>query len=559
LFNPKNNFIENYYFDFHVTNRIHLKSHFNKSQINSMFSVFDSKITLIQGPPGTGKTRTILGIISLVIHFNQLKKKKKYLKLFHGKEFYKAKKIFKKKISLDIKTFFLENILGNLNPKYEFFFKFFKNSKSKSCFNLKNKRIIVCAFSNAATDENTIRITLGLPIYEFFKPNHTFSILRLGPNYKIFLDHITLDNYALIWASENDPDKTLWNKSKILQKSRTIVLKNSFIIYTTLACASYSFFEKIKKKEMIIIDEAAQAIELSTLSPIRNTCKKLILVGDIQQLPATVFSQTSLNFDYDRSLFKRLQIKKFPIWFLETQYRMHPQISSFIARKFYKNGLKDSENVSLLKNFQFLRGFGPLIFFDVCEGNDRFHLKQKNSWCNLDEIRLVSFIIRGIICIFSNLSWRSIGIIASYQGQIGEFQDFGIMKQSEFKGQINSVDGFQGREKEIVFFSSVRAKLERGVGFLSDCRRINVAFTRAKSCFWAVGNFSTLQKDQNWAEAILDARKRGRLFDIRKPFERSNRRLVFWGSKDEENYFFDGENFHSLNFFLVNYVKNFFF
>jgi senataxin len=181
------------------------------------------------------------------------------------------------------------------------------------------------------------------------------------------------------------------------------VLKKSLIIYTTLSCASYSFFEKIPRKETLIMDEAAQAIEILTLAPIRSNCKKLIMIGDIQQLPATVFSQTSLDLNYDRSLFKRLQLKKLKIWFLETQYRMHPQISSFIARKFYRNGLKDSENVASIKNFQVLRGFGPMIFFDVCEGFDQLHLKQKNSWCNLDEIRLISLIIKTLLCLFSNL------------------------------------------------------------------------------------------------------------------------------------------------------------
>mmetsp|Transcript_1973 Transcript_1973/g.4028 ORF Transcript_1973/g.4028 Transcript_1973/m.4028 type:complete len:88 (+) Transcript_1973:206-469(+) len=77
-----------------------------------------------------------------------------------------------------------------------------------------------------------------------------FEILRLGPNYKFFLDHITLDSYALIWASENDPNLTVWDVSEILKNSRIQVIKKSKLIYTTLACAAYSYLDKIKKKKI---------------------------------------------------------------------------------------------------------------------------------------------------------------------------------------------------------------------------------------------------------------------------------------------------------------------
>mmetsp|Transcript_46969 Transcript_46969/g.117693 ORF Transcript_46969/g.117693 Transcript_46969/m.117693 type:complete len:397 (+) Transcript_46969:670-1860(+) len=383
-----------------------------------------------------------------------------------------------------------------------------------------------------------------------------FEVLRLGPNYKFFLDHITLDSYALIWGSENNENLSIWDCSEILKESRIQILKKSSLIYTTLACAAYTFLNRIKKKETLIIDEAAQAIELSTLVPIRKSCEKLILVGDIQQLPATIFSQSSLDLNYERSLFKRLQLKKFPIYFLETQFRMHPQISSFVSRKFYKNGLKDSDSAKKIQNFHFMRCFGPLLFFDASEGLDNFHNQRKNSWCNLEEIRIVSFILRSLVCLYTNLNLRSIGIISSYQAQVSEIQENVILKRSELKGQINTVDGFQGREKNIIIFSTVRAKTQRGIGFLSDCRRMNVAFTRAKFSFWGIGKASILKKDTNWLEGLFDFQKRGRFFCVRKPIERSNRRLIYWKPEDEKNYSEDGENFSSLNFFLINYIQS---
>jgi superfamily I DNA and/or RNA helicase len=421
---------------------------------------------------------------------------------------------------------------------------------------IKTQRIIVCAFSNAAIDENTARITSGLPMEKNRKIKNTFWILRLGPNYRYFLDHMTLDSLSLMWASENDDSLTVWNSQDILKKSKAFILNQAKIIYTTLSCASYPFLEKFKGKETLLIDEAAQAIEISTITAFRSTCEKIILIGDVQQLPATVFSQSSADLYFERSLFKRLQQQNFPIHFLEMQYRMHPQISSFISRKFYNNGLKDATNVTKIQSYHFLRCFGPMIFFDNFESFDRYHHNIKNTWCNLEEIRTISLILRSLICLFSSFNLRSLGIIASYRGQILEIREHGLIKKHHFKGQINTVDGFQGREKNVIFFSSVRVKYSGGIGFLSDCRRMNVAFTRAKFSFWGIGKASTLQRDYSWFEALVDFRRRGLFFSIKKPLERSNRRLIYWNEIDEKVFSEDGETFSLLDFFLIDYIKN---
>ena len=109
--------------------------------------------------------------------------------------------------------------------------------------------------------------------------------------------------------------------------------------------------------------------------------------------------------------------------------------------------------------------------------------------------------------------------------------------------------------KDFIIFSCVRSRFERGIGFLSDCRRINVAFTRAKSSFWIIGNLSTLFKDINWKEIILDSQRRTRFFAFRKPFERASRRLIYWSIIDEENYNFDGEYSFSVSLKLLVYLK----
>ena len=483
------------------SHKIHLLKHFNRSQIKAMISFLKTDVTLIQGPPGTGKTRTILGIISVI------------------------------------------NIIKN-NLK-----------KKPSELNFIPEKILICAPSNAAIDEIAMRATQGFVLNLKFDCRWPMKITRLGPNYHHVLDHISLENYAIIISSDIDEQIRIGTLNKIFKKVRSKILKKTPAIFTTLACTGHPVMKNSKKTETVIVDEAGQAIELSTLIPMKEVCKKIILIGDIQQLPATVFSKFSANFGYNRSLFKRFQLSNFQVNFLENQYRMHPQISSFPARKFYQNCLKDSQLVANLKNFQTLRCFGPLTFFDACEGQEQPHLANLSSWCNLDELRILSYILRSLICLYPLFNISSIGIIGGYNGQIDEIKGYRFLKNKEDEIQVNTIDGFQGREKDIICFTCVRAKIEKGIGFLADCRRVNVGFTRAKNGFWLIGNSSVLTGDKNWSEAIKDFTKRTRNLSIRKPFERSIRKIIYWSPGDDIDYSADGES--NSNFFqkLLNYLK----
>jgi len=484
--------------------KIHLLNHFNKSQTNAIIAFLSNDITLIQGPPGTGKTRTILGIISVI-------------------------KIIQK----------------NLNRGVIFFENF-------------PRTIIVCAPSNAAIDENALRALQGFMFISRFHPKLPIKMVRLGPNYHSILDHISLENYTITISSDLDQKIRLSPFNKIFKKIRRKILKNSPLIFTTLACTGYAIMKIRKRTETIILDEAGQAIELSTLIPIKKLCKKFILIGDIQQLPATVFSKFSTNFEYNRSLFKRFQIGNFKIRFLENQYRMHPQISSFPARKFYQNSLKDPVKICKFKKFQMLRGFGPLVFFNVCEGQEQSHLGKSSSWCNLDELKVLSFILRSLMCLYPISDIGSIGVIGGYNGQIDELKNYKIIKDRYDELQINTIDGFQGREKNIICFSCVRARNEKGVGFLTDGRRINVGFTRARNGFWIFGNSNLLESDLKWNEVAKDIKKRSRMITFRNPSERSARKLIYWSRFDNNDYSDDGEIFRNYNQILLIYLKSLF-
>ncbi|CAC27074.1 sen1 [Guillardia theta] len=489
LMNPVNESIilRNSFFDECIDR--HYNLHFNKNQLSCIKDFQNNHITLIQGPPGTGKTRTILGILAILFE-----EKKKYgIKL---------------KISVDKKK--------------------------------QNDQVIICAPSNAAIDENLSRMLFGIP-YLYQNNLNNPRLLRLGPNYNKYLDHISFETLSLIKLSDIDfENKFKFSNFNIINLKRSIINTGS-LIFTTLACSNYHLINNLTSKQYLIIDEAAQSIELSSLIPIKKYTHRIILVGDIHQLPATVFSKSAIAFGYNRSLLKRFQLNRYPTLFLGIQYRMHPQISSFPARKFYKNNLKDSWKVSKISNFHQLRCFSPLIFFDIIDGVENYHTDNHFSWCNLDEIRFINLYFRSIICLISNLNELTIGFISGYSGQIEEMRDILSNSKIKLNEQISTIDSFQGKEKDILFFSCVRSKIERGIGFLADGRRINVAFTRAKLGFWIFGNSFSLRKDSNWNETVFDFKIRNNYFVSRKPYERSNRRVIYWDILDHENYTFDGE------------------
>ena len=142
---------------------------------------------------------------------------------------------------------------------------------------------------------------------------------------------------------------------------RKEILKRAKLICSTLSVTGSSIITRSDIKfDTVIVDEAAQAIELSTLIPLKYSCKRLILIGDPNQLPATIFSKTCTKLSYDRSLFERLQINGYPVLLLNTQYRMNTLISRFISENFYEAQVKDYEKIEdilgekkIVKNLKF--------------------------------------------------------------------------------------------------------------------------------------------------------------------------------------------------------------
>ncbi|KAI6044781.1 SEN1 N terminal-domain-containing protein [Pisolithus marmoratus] len=306
----------------------------------------------------------------------------------------------------------------------------------------------------------------------------------------------------------------------IRRRYRMEILQEADVICATLAGSGHDSIEQLEF-EMIIIDEAAQAIELSSLIPLKFRSSRCIMVGDPQQLPPTVLSQEACKFQYNQSLFVRLQ-KHRPdaVHLLSIQYRMHPEISQLPSHLFYQRRLLDGPDMAreTAKAWHSHPKFGPYRFFNVNRGQEQE--TPGHSLKNPTEAQFAVALYARLRKDYAatDLDFR-VGVVSMYRGQVNELQrTFERRFGDDIRGKIhfNTVDGFQGQEKDIIILSCVRAGPGlQTVGFLADVRRMNVALTRAKSSLFILGNAPTLERsNQDWREIVRNARSRGVLTDV---------------------------------------------
>ncbi|KAL0653884.1 hypothetical protein Bca4012_096575 [Brassica carinata] len=330
-------------------------------------------------------------------------------------------------------------------------------------------------------------------------------------------------------------------------KLRKSILKDAQIVVTTLSgcggdlynvCAESSSAHKFGSPsednlfDAVVIDEAAQALEPATLIPLqllKSRGTKCIMVGDPKQLPATVLSNIASKYLYECSMFERLQRAGYPILMLTQQYRMHPDICRFPSMHFYDNKLLNGVDMSS-KSAPFHKSpyLRPYVFYDIVDGQEH-RSGDSSSVCNEQEaeaaVQLLRFFKRRYP---SEFVAGRIGIITPYKRQLAVLRSrfssaFGSQVAADM--ELNTVDGFQGREVDILVLSTVRAthsasdgNSQSRIGFVADVRRMNVALTRARLSLWVFGNTRTLQRDHNWGALVKDAKEREAIIPVKRPY-----------------------------------------
>eukprot|EP00811_Abedinium_folium_P033326 NODE_629_length_2878_cov_7.846965.p1 GENE.NODE_629_length_2878_cov_7.846965~~NODE_629_length_2878_cov_7.846965.p1 ORF type:complete len:702 (+),score=220.91 NODE_629_length_2878_cov_7.846965:725-2830(+) len=383
------------------------------------------------------------------------------------------------------------------------------------------QKVLVCAPSNAAIDE-VLRRMVKDGIADGSGQTTRPAVTRCGPNVHTSLEAYSLEKIAKkrIAASCSAPDPN----QQETEKRR--ILKNARVVCSTISISgSRDLVGYPEDFDTVVVDEASQGVEVSMLVPLKLGCRRLIMVGDPQQLPATCFSSAAIAHNYERSLFQRLQASQHRVNMLEMQYRMHPKISAFPSENFYdgllQNVFPEAEYESRFPTkWSTIPCFAPVVFFQVL-GTQRSSMQ---SLVNDDEADFVIHMFRMLSELYPDEPWRSkIAVISPYAEQVhlirNKFRElFMLDTKTPCPVDVNTIDGFQGREKDCVIVSVVRANTEsKSIGFVRDRRRMNVAFTRARTNLWVVGHAKKLSCNEDWKTFIQLQEKASRLLRVSAP------------------------------------------
>jgi ATP-dependent RNA/DNA helicase IGHMBP2 len=290
----------------------------------------------------------------------------------------------------------------------------------------------------------------------------------------------------------NEAHRIMRDVAKIEEFVAEDVISKAQVITATLVGADHYTIKDLTFKT-VIMDEAGQALEPAAWIPILKA-QRVILAGDHLQLPPTVkLQQSGLATTL---LEKCVALHPEAVTLLEEQYRMNTQIMSFSSLKFYNNKLTAHP---LVANRLLSPEDKPFTFIDTA-GAGYEEQAEGTSTANPEE---AAFVVRHIVAM--NYSSVSVAVIAPYKEQVGLLKALLLGIAVE----VNTVDGFQGQERDVIYISLTRSNSDGTIGFLSDYRRMNVAMTRARLKLVLVGDSATLAQTPFYAELIAYAENLG--------------------------------------------------
>lgn len=383
------------------------------------------------------------------------------------------------------------------------------------------ERVLACAPSNTAVDNLLERLVVaGEPAIRLGHPARVLEVVRARTLDALVEQH---DSYPLIQEMLREaeqlerkasrftrakpaPGQRYQQRQEVRELRRHARMMERQAIGEVIAdarviCATVSFdFNIIEDHpfDLLVIDEACQSVEPGCWVPLKFA-DRIVLAGDHCQLPPTILSKSAAKEGFAVSLMQRLveaygdRVTRQ----LTVQYRMHEQIMAFSSRHFYNETLTADASVSghLLSDLPQIRSTdfdpSPVMFIDTAgAGWEEEQEPEGLSRLNPQEGRLVLDQVK-LLC-DAGLHPSDIAVIAPYAAQVRWLRQNSEYDQLE----IDTVDGFQGREKEAVVMCTVRSNSKGEVGFLSDSRRMNVALTRARRKLIVIGDSGTLGADE---------------------------------------------------------------
>ena len=484
----------------------------------------ESRLVLLQGPPGTGKTKTIIGIVSAFLDCTA----------HESREPIKRPRVFvcapSNAAADEIALRIMHERGGSNTQNAEDSVPVVRVGDPHSVHELVKPVHLEMLIERKLGDDVNEASRLGdremrqrqqeehrklnEDIGQLHAEREKLSATRNPPDYERLTAQLTRlhsrkdEVVNAMNASFGAERRARAMAAELRLKTKLDILNRAQVVCCTLsASGSETVGDGVRGADLIVIDEAAQATEVSSLIPLKHLMAnrgRCVLVGDPCQLPATVLSQAAQSLRYERSLFERLQKCGFPVVMLDTQYRMHPAIRCFPSNHFYQGKLLDSPSIKSRELAPYTGQIetGPCVFWDVRASESRHGM----SWCNTKEAQVVVALLQSLFTRYPSVDFAGkIGVLTPYSSQLRELRrqyQRSLTKEQQLWVESNTVDAFQGREKEIVIFTCVRAGAQRGIGFVADTRRMNVALTRAKQAIWVVGNAEALGRNRDWRKYI---------------------------------------------------------
>lgn len=287
------------------------------------------------------------------------------------------------------------------------------------------------------------------------------------------------------------------------------VLGKAQVITATLVGANH-YTVRQRRYQTVFIDEAGQALEPACWVPILKA-KKVVMAGDHCQLPPTVKSAEAAK-ELNKTLMEKcVALHPDAVVLLQQQYRMHEEIMGFSSGEFYDNQLQADASVAQHTLFS---GDQPLLFIDTA-GTGYDELWEGTRISNPEE---ASFLVNHLTSFTTQLqehytkeTFPSIGVISPYRHQVELLKELvpssPELKELQASITVNTIDSFQGQERDVIYISMTRSNSDSAIGFLSEVRRMNVAMTRARKKLVVIGDSATLSQFPFYADFITYAQE----------------------------------------------------
>lgn len=394
-------------------------------------------------------------------------------------------------------------------------------------------QVLVCAPSNAAVDwisEQLYRrgisvLRIGNPLrindvmmecsYEYRYANHP-DYLEL---FSVRSSLREIKGRPKLGDKEHNQIRKLQHREMELEvKIREELFATSGVIACTLIGSAHRLMER-RHFGTVFIDEAAQALEAACWTAILKA-DRVIFAGDHQQLPPTVKSKEAGREGLERTLMQKV-VKSKPtcVTLLDVQYRMNQDIMEFSSRQFYHGKLKADPSVAsrLVSPID-----KPLMWVDTSKCDFSEQQSRSLSRSNHEEAKLLMKTLMDYVKLIGmeHLLREQVdfGIISPYKAQVRLLRKYmrnnKMLKPLRHLITINTVDGFQGQERDVILISLVRDNATGNIGFLNDLRRMNVAITRARMKLIVFGNAETLSKTKFYEKLVEYFQERGDFLQI---------------------------------------------